>query len=79
MTAPKGNKFALRPGATASSKKRHVIPVTEEEHAAHHELARARGKKLADLVRELLNAAVAAELGDHETPARRSPRRRKPA
>lgn len=55
MTAAKGNQYALRPGAAGRSTKRHVIPVTAEEHERHHELARVLDRKLAVLARELLN------------------------
>lgn len=76
MAAPKGNRYNVRPGATGRSTKRHVIPVTEEEHARHHELARVQGRKLADLVRELLDARAAEVLGP-PPPAAPAPRKRR--
>lgn len=63
MPAAKGNQYALRPGATGRSRKRHVVPVTDAEHARHHELARALGQRLADVVRGLLDARAAEVLG----------------
>lgn len=54
MTAAKGNRYALRPGKTAASTKRHIILATEEEHAEHHALATELGMKFSDLVRQLL-------------------------
>jgi hypothetical protein len=73
MTAAKGNQYALRPGAAGRSTSRHVIPVTAEEHERHHALAEALSKKLAVLVRELLN-----ERADQVLPpaAKPSPRRK---
>lgn len=76
MTAAKGNKYNLRPGTAARSSKRHVIPVTDEEHARHHELALALGKKLAELVRQLLDERADQVLPAAGTPAtKRKPRR----
>jgi hypothetical protein len=54
MTAPKGNKFALRAGQTAPSTKRHIILVTQEEHDEHTALADYIGVSLAALFRQLM-------------------------
>jgi hypothetical protein len=75
MPAAKGNQYALRSGATGRSTKRHVVPVTEAEHARHHELAHALGdRKLADVIRELLNARADEVLGGPR-PERRKARK----
>jgi hypothetical protein len=63
MAAPKGNRFALRRGTGKASTKKHLVSVTDEEHARHHELADALGKTLAELVRELLAAKADQVLG----------------
>ena len=63
MPAAKGNQHALRPGAAGRSTKRHVILVTDAEHARHRELAKALGRRLADVARELLDAKADEVLG----------------
>ncbi|MEY4548402.1 MAG: hypothetical protein RL685_4597 [Pseudomonadota bacterium] len=71
MTAAKGNRYALRPGKSGASTKRHVVPVTEEEHARHKELAAVLVKTVAELIRELLDAKADEVLGASKRPTKR--------
>lgn len=54
MTAAKGNRYGLRPGQSEPSTKRHLISVTETEHAEHRALAEYLGTTVADLFRQLM-------------------------
>ena len=75
MAAPKGNRFAVRPGKGKASTKRHLVSVTDEEHARHHELADALNKTLSDVVRELLDEKASQVLGPKKRDGGRTSRR----